>query len=409
MKSIGCDAEITAAQATARIRCLSGLETAYREHAKSAARVTQAQDRIQRFETDVTNLTSKVAPECKELAAIDAAGRLKDKLQEARSLKQSADERNERRSEVKRDLQEANSDINQLQSKLTHFLALAGVETLDGLDTIERVSDLAIQSSKVEENLRRISTGDDLEAFVKEAESSNADELDAQISQLESEYVELANRRDEAVSLIRDAETKRDEFDGNDSAAQIDQRAMNCLSQVHSDARQYLVLRIAETILRQQVERYREENKDPLLARASQYFAEMTCHEFSGVESNYDDQGQPILVGVRKNGEQVLTGAMSDGTLDPLFLSLRLAYLHNKLSEFEPMPLVVDDILIHLDDTRALATMKVLAEFSKSTQVLFFTHHQRLRELAETHIADDLLTVHELERSGQQKKTSRPR
>ena len=409
MKSIGCDAEITAAQATARIRCLSGLEAAYREHAKSAARVTQAQDRIQRFETDVTNLTSKVAPECKELAAIDAAGRLKDKLQEARSLKQSADERNERRSEVKRDLQEANSDINQLQSKLTHFLALAGVETLDGLDTIERVSDLAIQSSKVEENLRRISVGGDFEAFVNEAESSNADELDAQISQLESEYAELENRRDEAYSLIHDAKAKRDEFDGNDSAAQIDQRAMNCLSQVHSDARQYLVLRIAETILRQQVERYREENKDPLLARASQYFAEMTCHEFSGVESNYDDQGQPILVGVRKNGEQVLTGAMSDGTLDPLFLSLRLAYLHNKLSEFEPMPLVVDDILIHLDDTRALATMKVLAEFSKSTQVLFFTHHQRLRELAETHIADDLLTVHELERSGQQKKTSRPR
>ena len=124
---------------------------------------------------------------------------------------------------------------------------------------------------------------------------------------------------------------------------------------------------------------------------------------------NYDENGKPIIVGVRRNGERVDVSAMSDGTLDPLFLSLRLAYLQDKNSEFEPMPLIVDDILIHLDDDRALATLEVLAEYSKQTQVLFFTHHHRLRELAEQHLSSDTLTVHELEKKGTEVSPPQPR
>ena len=43
---------------------------------------------------------------------------------------------------------------------------------------------------------------------------------------------------------------------------------------------------------------------------------------------------------------------------------------------------VVDDILINFDDRRALATLEVLAEFSAKTQVLLFTHHTRIRDMA---------------------------
>ena len=43
---------------------------------------------------------------------------------------------------------------------------------------------------------------------------------------------------------------------------------------------------------------------------------------------------------------------MSDGTRDQLYLSLRLATLEQHLSKGEPMPFVVDDILIGFDDNR---------------------------------------------------------
>jgi uncharacterized protein YhaN len=59
------------------------------------------------------------------------------------------------------------------------------------------------------------------------------------------------------------------------------------------------------------------------------------------------------------------------------------------------MPLVLDDILIHFDDERATAALSVLADFAATTQVLLFTHHRRLCELAEA-LPEGTVRVHRL-------------
>ena len=74
---------------------------------------------------------------------------------------------------------------------------------------------------------------------------------------------------------------------------------------------------------------------------------------------------------------------MSDGTCDQLYLALRLAALEQSARDSEPRPLIVDDLLIRFDDDRARATLEVLGEFSRQNQVIFFTHHRRLQQLAE--------------------------
>jgi hypothetical protein len=60
------------------------------------------------------------------------------------------------------------------------------------------------------------------------------------------------------------------------------------------------------------------------------------------------------------------------------------------------MPLVVDDILVNFDNARALAALRALADLSKRTQVLFFTHHDHLVDLARSALGDDILFVHHL-------------
>jgi uncharacterized protein YhaN len=61
------------------------------------------------------------------------------------------------------------------------------------------------------------------------------------------------------------------------------------------------------------------------------------------------------------------------------------------------MPLIVDDVLIHFDDDRARAALEVLGELSEHTQVLFFTHHARLVELAREAIPQGKLFIRELD------------
>ena len=86
---------------------------------------------------------------------------------------------------------------------------------------------------------------------------------------------------------------------------------------------------------------------------------------------------------------------MSDGTRDQLYLALRLAHVEQQVVTTEPLPLVLDDLLIHFDDERSGAALSVLAELSDQTQVLLFTHHARVRDLAHE-IGGQRTYVHEL-------------
>jgi len=87
---------------------------------------------------------------------------------------------------------------------------------------------------------------------------------------------------------------------------------------------------------------------------------------------------------------------MSTGTADQLYLAVRLASLEAFSEKQESPPFIVDDILIQFDDRRALATLQVLAELSRKIQVIFFTHHRHLSELAEKNISSDELFIHRL-------------
>ena len=99
-----------------------------------------------------------------------------------------------------------------------------------------------------------------------------------------------------------------------------------------------------------------------------------------------------------KNSSQVHVEGMSDGTCDQLYLSLRLASLENWLERHEPIPVIVDDILLNFDDERASAALKALQDLSAKTQVLFFTHHQHLVELAQQCLSPEKLNVIALNR-----------
>jgi uncharacterized protein YhaN len=73
---------------------------------------------------------------------------------------------------------------------------------------------------------------------------------------------------------------------------------------------------------------------------------------------------------------------MSDGTSDQLYLALRIAAIEDYLDHAEPMPFIADDLFINFDHKRAAAGFQVLNELAKKTQVLFFTHHEHLLEVA---------------------------
>lgn len=68
----------------------------------------------------------------------------------------------------------------------------------------------------------------------------------------------------------------------------------------------------------------------------------------------------------------------SDGTVDQLYLALRLAVAEELIPE---APLVLDDAFVRFDDTRLKAAMDILKEEAKQKQVILFTCQSREKEL----------------------------
>ena len=90
------------------------------------------------------------------------------------------------------------------------------------------------------------------------------------------------------------------------------------------------------------------------------------------------------------------THLVSDGTRDQLYLSLRIASIERQLEGNEPIPVILDDILVHFDDERAKLALGQLGELAERTQVLYFTHHERVRQLARE-VLGERLQEHTLE------------
>jgi uncharacterized protein YhaN len=161
--------------------------------------------------------------------------------------------------------------------------------------------------------------------------------------------------------------------------------------------RRYVEVKLSLTMISREVERHRQKHQDPLLARASLLFSRLTLGRYTGLQVELDERDEPFLCALHKTGKTVRVSGLSDGTRDQLYLALRVASIERFCAQSSALPLVLDDAFIHFDDARAEAALQVLGELCEKTQVLFFTHHARMIELAKRALKSSQLAVHELD------------
>lgn len=344
-------------------------------------------------------LTARIAPDLIGSPPDHAVETLWVRLAISKQAAATLEQINEQLDTLKETIDGAEEDIKLATARLDGLCAQFGCMNLEELEELERQSALGTELdgklAQLDEHLLEMGGGATVEQLVAEEEATDTGTLEARIDELERRSKELEERRSSLDQLIGGRRADLDRVDGSSQAASEASRAQGLLARIRTDSEQYVRLRLASELLRREIERYREANQGPLLERASGLFEGLTLGSFSGLASDFDDKDQPILLGVRANGDRVGVNGMSDGTCDQLYLSIRLATLEQYLAAHEPIPFVVDDILIRFDDQRAGAALHALRELSSRTQVLFFTHHQRLVELAQE-LGEGAVAIHAL-------------
>ncbi len=272
------------------------------------------------------------------------------------------------------------------ERSLQPLLELAGVEELPALseriEESKRVRKVLDEIDDLKQTILSLGDGVPLAALLGEAEGKTPDHLALRSDELARELAKLSKQIRAAADLAGVSRTTFQALDHGANASEAAADAEMARSELDVQAEAYLLKRTETLLLRWAVERKRKQTQNPLLLRAGQLFSILTSNRYSSL-SVYDDGSSSVLLGNSADDSRpVSVGNMSEGTIDQLFLALRLASIEQAVRGGSILPVLADDLFINFDDGRAEAGFRVLGELAKTTQVLFFTHHQHLLEIA---------------------------
>jgi uncharacterized protein YhaN len=290
----------------------------------------------------------------------------------------------------------------EIDARWKTLLAEAATNQPDDLPTRMNQADILRDTMKEWEHIDRqlaplVRASTDLH-LIDAAQNITADQLEEGLASAAATVEQAQNERSTLDQSIGSLRTKQQQIDGQADAAELAQTMQAKLALLEQYLQQYLRLTLAKEVLDQTIERYRQENESSLLTRAGSIFQQLTGGSFERLDVEFDDKSQPHLVGIRPGSTQPFEiKSMSEGTADQLYLAVRLAAVETYLRDHEPIPLLVDDILVNFDDDRAAATFRLLGDLSKQTQIIFFTHHPHLIQIAQQELPNDILFIHRLQ------------
>lgn len=294
--------------------------------------------------------------------------------------------------------QRAQDDLDAATQNMALLMQQAGTQKAEELPDAEaqseRCRDVARQLETLKSQLNSASAKD---AATLRADLVNLDtvsiEQEKQTGALQIERLEVDEQA--AITAEQDTRMALAGVDTSDKAAHAREEMEAAIARYRAGVRPWAQLKLAQALLGEALRRYREKAQGPLIELASEYFNAMTGGRFVGLWVD-DDSGSPVLKAKPALGTPVAVNALSEGTADQLYLALRLAALQVQRRADRMMPLVLDDVFITSDDERAAHVFQALEKFAVQGQVLVFTHHQHLVDIAARTVQPGALRVHQL-------------
>ena len=385
---LGWPADTKPAAANALLETLDRMrETAGQIRSLQHDRINKIEADIAEFQGSVDKLAAEIAPDLVDVSPDSVVVELERRLSHALRERQAHDDKIAEAKELDEQIDSVRSRLREIADGLAPLKAMAQVDSAvdlkSAIDLSDRVQSLDGDRREAIKQVEENADGAPFDQLEAECADVNIDHVIAREKAINEEIEELRTQQSEKATELA---TARGEFEavGGDNrfvavaAARVEEAA----TEIRASADQYIRLRTAERVLRWAIERHRSTKQAPLLERAGDLFRRATLRSFASLSVDFDQQDRMVLAGVRPNSERVLVSGMSTGTVDQLYLALRVAAIEDHLERAEKMPFVADDLFINFDDGRSAAGLEMLSELSKRTQVLFFTHHDHLVEIA---------------------------
>jgi uncharacterized protein YhaN len=206
-------------------------------------------------------------------------------------------------------------------------------------------------------------TAVEIQASLEEARK-RAEALEAKAGELDRELGSLAQSR--AI------------LENRDELARVGAERAAVQGEVDALVREWAAYCVCLDLVNSACEKYERERQPQVLQDASAALCRMTDGRWPRVIARV--AGLESLDVAASDGRVRPHTRLSCGTEQQLYLAVRCGLVREYCSHAEPMPVMVDDVLVNFDPVRQGAAARVLAELSDICQVLVFTCHPHTAE-----------------------------
>ncbi|MBZ0108869.1 MAG: AAA family ATPase [Candidatus Scalindua rubra] len=245
---------------------------------------------------------------------------------------------------------------------------------------LERKNNLEIQLARL------IGSKLEIEKFKKEvADESDPMTTDQSIEELEDEITQLERKRSGTMQEMGAKTNQISELEKSERLGELRLEEENLKSRLREAISEWSVNALCYTLLNKAMTIYERERQPFVLKHAGRYLEKITRSRYVRIIKKADDNR---LVVETPEGLQKSVSALSRGTAEQLYLSMRLAFIKEYANRVGTLPLIVDDILVNFDPQRAKTTIRLLNEVSKENQIIMFTCHPNTVDLCKKEIKD---------------------
>lgn len=237
---------------------------------------------------------------------------------------------------------------------------------------VERSAQLQRVILRLEETIRR-GLGVDDQAAMRDIMDGRDRRADKQREErLRSEVEDLRNRGHEIAGDLGRIETEIRAIETDDQVERLAAEREDTAARLAAAVGEWSRWKLAARMMEETLKVFESEKQPRVIERGSDYFRSITGEAYTGVRFPLDGTG---IHAVRNDGTAVPEELLSRGTLEQLYLALRLAHLSVYHGNGARIPLIVDDILVNFDPERAAHAAAALSRFSAETgvQILLFS------------------------------------
>jgi uncharacterized protein YhaN len=363
---------------------LAALATLKSERAELAARIARMREALDAFAAATAPARAALALEA-GASPVDVVRAMEARARAAEAIRSAIDADAAAIAEAERAIDAAERTATEARIEVETVLAGQTVDPdlppAEALTLLQARDALREERARLEEERRAL--GDGLDPDALEAEEADADPArSAALADAVEEAEAEASRRSEALGAAKGALQAAEARDGMARALQARATLIETLrEEARAQAARLIGLRAARDALR----RLREASRGPMLEDAQAAFRRLTCGEWDRLEPEPDRKGEPVLKALRA-GRAHAVDELSTGTRAQLYLALRVAGYRRFLSENGPLPFVTDDIHETFDEGRVTAALDLAAEMGADGQMIVFTHHAHVMEIARARI-----------------------